>query len=162
MTAAVRTEFVGVADAVKALRRIDPDLRKQFTRDVKQITQPIVSAAKNAYPEEYLSGMTRAWAPRGRAVFPYDARKARSGVQTKVDTRRGVHAVIAVTQRDAAASIIDMAGKRNGNPMATALDRFGKPSRVMWPAAERNLAAVERELSDAVSAVMQQTSQELR
>ena len=162
MTAAVRTEFVGVADAVKALRRIDPDLRKQFNRDVKQITRPIVSEAQNSYPEEYLSGMTRAWAPRGRPVMPYNARKARSGVQTKVDTRRGAHAVIAVVQRDAAASIVEVAGKRNANPLGTALDRFGKPSRVMWPAAERNLPAVERELSDAVAVVMRQTSQELR
>ena len=162
MSAEVRTEFVGVADAIKALRRIDPDLRKQFTRDVKQITRPIVTAAQNSYPEEYLSGMTRRWAPRGRPVFPYEPRKARSGVQTKVDTRRDARAVIAVIQRDAAASIIDMAGKRNGNPLATALDRFGKPSRVMWPAAERNQSAVERELSDAVTAVMRQVSEELR
>ena len=162
MTAQVRTEFVGVADAVKALRRVDPELRKQFPRDVKQITRPIVTEAQNSYPEEYLSGMTRAWAPRGRPVMPYDQRKARSGVQTKVDTRRGAHAVIAVTQRDAAASIIDMAGKRSSNPLGTALDRFGQPSRVMWPAAERNLPAVERELSDAVTAVMRRTSEELR
>ena len=162
MTAAVRTEFVGVANAVKSLRKIDPDLRKQFTRDVKQITRPIVTAAQNSYPTEYLSGMTRRWAPRGRPVMPYDARKAKSGVQTKVDTRRGAHAVIAVVQRDAAASIVEVAGKRNANPLGTALDRFGKPSRVMWPAAERNLPAVERELSDAVAVVMRQTSQELR
>lgn len=157
----VRTEFVGAADAIKALRKIDPDLRKQFTRDVKQIAQPIITAAQNAYPAEYLSGMSRAWAPRGRAIMPYNQRKARSGVQAKVDTKRGAHAVIAVVQRDAAATIIDMAGKRNANPMATALDRFGQPSRVMWPAAEKNQDAVTRELSKAVSDVMRQTAKEL-
>lgn len=162
MTAEIRTEFVGAADAIKALRRLDPDLRKQFTKDVKEIARPIVSAAQNAYPDEYLSGMTRTWAPRGRPVMPYSARKAKSGVQAKVDTRRGAHAVIAVVQRDAAASIVDMAGRRNANPLGNQLDRFGKPSRVMWPAAERNLDGVTRELSAAVVDVMRQTSEELR
>lgn len=162
MTAEIRTEFVGAADAIKALRRLDPDLRKQFTKDVKEIARPIVSAAQNAYPDEYLSGMTRTWAPRGRPVMPYNARKAKSGVQARVDTRRGAHAVIAVVQRDAAATIIDMAGKKSANPMATALNRFGQPSRVMWPAVERNLDNVTSELSKAVADVMRQTSQELR
>lgn len=157
----VRTEFVGAADAIKALRRLDPDLRKQFTKDVKQIAQPIVSAAQNAYPAEYLSGMTRKWAPRGRQILPYSQKKAKSGVQARVDTKRGATAVIAVVQRDAAATIIDMAGKRNANPLATALDRFGRPSRVMWPAAERNLDQVTRKLSSAVSDVMRQTAKEL-
>jgi len=157
----VRTEFVGAADAIKALRRLDPDLRKQFTKDVKQIAQPIVSAAQNAYPAEYLSGMTRKWSPRGRQILPYSQKKAKSGVQARVDTKRGATAVIAVVQRDAAATIIDMAGKRNANPFATALDRFGRPSRVMWPAAERNLDQVTRELSSAVDDVMRQTAKEL-
>jgi len=162
MSAELRTEFVGAADAIKALRKIDPDLRKQFTKDVKQIAQPIVSAAQNAYPAEYLSGMTRKWAQRGRPIMPYSQKKARSGVQARVDTKRGATAVIAVVQRDAAATIVDMAGKRNANPLAAALDRFGQPSRVMWPAAERNLDAVTRELSAAVADVMRQTSEELR
>lgn len=162
MSAEIRTEFVGAADAIKALRRIDPDLRKQFTKDVKEIARPIVSAAQNAYPDEYLSGMTRAWAPRNRPVMPYNARKARAGVQARIDTRRNAHAVIAVVQRDAAASIIDMAGKRNSNPLGNELDRFGKPSRVMWPAAERNIDRVTRELSKAVKDVMRDTSEELR
>jgi len=158
----VRTEFVGAADAIKALRKIDADLRKQFTKDVKQIAQPIVSAAQNDYPAEYLSGMTRKWAPRGRTIMPYKQSKARSGVQARVDTKRGATAVIAVVQRDAAATIIDMAGKRNANRLGNALDRFGRPSRVMWPAAERNLDQVNRELSLAVSDVMRHVSQELR
>lgn len=162
MTVQTRTEFVGAADAIKALRKIDPALRKQFTKDVKEIARPIVQAAQNSYPDEYLSGMTRKWAPRGRPVMPYNAKKARSGVQARVDTRRGATAVIAVVQRDAAASIIDMAGRRNANPLASALDRFGRPSRVMWPAAEKNIDDVTRELSKAVSDVMRQTSEELR
>lgn len=161
MSAELRTEFVGAADAIKALRKLDPDLRKQFTKDVKQIAQPIVSAAQNAYPTEYLSGMTRKWAPKGRPVMPYSVKKARSGVQAKVDTKRGATAVIAVVQRDAAASIVDMAGRRRANPLADALDRFGRPSRVMWPAADKNIDAVSRELSAAVTDVMQQVSREL-
>lgn len=161
MTATVRTEFVGASDAIKALRKIDPDLRKEFTRQVKDIAAPIVNAAKAAYPDRYLSGMTRKWSPRGRAIFPYDARKARSGVSAKVNTRRGAHSVIAVTQKDPAASVIDMAGKKTANPLGQRLDQYGRPSRVMWPSAEANIDKVQQEMSKAVTDVMKQVSREV-
>ena len=161
MTATVRTEFVGAADAIKALRKIDPELRKEFTRQVKEIAAPITNAAKAAYPDRYLSGMTRKWSPKGRPVFPYDARKARSGVSAKVDTRRGAHSVIAITQKDPAASVIDMAGKKSANPLGQNLNKFGRPSRVMWPSAEKNMSAVQREMSAAVTDVINKVSKEI-
>jgi len=161
MTATVRTEFVGASDAIKALRKIDPDLRKEFTRQVKEIAGPIVRAAQSAYPERYLSGMDRKWSPKGRSIFPYNAKKARSGVQAKVDTRRGAHSVIAVTQKDPAASVIDMAGKKSSNALGQRLDQYGRPSRVMWPSAEANLDAVQREMSAAVNDVMRQVAKEI-
>jgi len=34
--------LVGVEDAIKALRKIDPELRKQFNRDAKDIAAPAV------------------------------------------------------------------------------------------------------------------------
>lgn len=162
MTATVRTEFVGASDAIKGLRKIDPELRKEFTRQVKEIASPIVNAAKTAYPERYLSGMDRKWSQRGRPLFPYNARKARSGVSAKVNTRRGAHSVIAVVQKDPAASVIDKAGKANPSPFAQRLDRYGRPSRVMWPSAEKNMSAVQREMSAAVTDVMNRVAKEIR
>jgi len=50
VTATTSTQVAGVQDAIKALRKIDPELRKQFNRDVKQIVAPVVDAAGRAYP----------------------------------------------------------------------------------------------------------------
>jgi len=70
MTATANFEVVGAKDAIKALRKLDPELRKQFNRDAKQIVAPIVEDGKNAYPERLLSGMERSWTQRGNQKFP--------------------------------------------------------------------------------------------
>jgi hypothetical protein len=154
------TEIVGAKDAVKALRKLDPELRKQFNRDAKQIVAPIVEDAKNAYPQELLSGMERNWTQRGNKKFPYDAKKARSGVKHKVDTRRDARSVIKVQNTDPAAGIIEFAGK-NANPLGTALNKFGRVARFMWPAADRNLPKVQAEMEKAVKDAMRTVAKEL-
>lgn len=153
-------EIVGVKEALKELRRIDPELRKQFNRDAKQIVAPIVTTAKNKYPAELLSGMSRNWTQRGNKKFPYNAAAARRGITVKVDTRRKGGAAIAVIQKDPAASIADIAGRRHANRLATNLEGkgFGNASRFMWPAAEKNLSQVSREMEAAVRAVMNRIS----
>ena len=70
MTVTTTTQVHGVREAIIALRRIDPELRKQFNRDVKAIAAPVVDAAKGDYPVMPLSGMSRAWSQRGRQLFP--------------------------------------------------------------------------------------------
>jgi hypothetical protein len=49
----------GVKEAVKELRKIDPELRKQFNKDAKAVVRPVIDAAKSNYPSEFLSGMSR-------------------------------------------------------------------------------------------------------
>lgn len=161
MSATATTEVVGVKDAIKSLRKIDPELRKQFTRDAKEIARPIITEAQNSYPRDLLSGMARSWTQRGGQKFPYSQQKARSGVKFKVDTRAKGGAAIKVQQKDPAASIADIAGRRTANPLSIALDRFGRPSRYMWPAAERRLPTVEKEMEAAVLEVVRRTNREL-
>ena len=35
----------GVKEAVKELRKIDPELRKQFNKDAKAVVRPVINAA---------------------------------------------------------------------------------------------------------------------
>lgn len=150
MTATAKTEVVGAKEAIKALRKLDPELRKQFNRDVKEITLPIVQRGQAAYPDKMLSGMDRKWAQRGNPKFPYNASKARKGVKPKIDTKRDAVAVVKVVQTDPAATIVEFAGKKTSNRLATALDRFGRVSRFLWPAAEKELPAVTRQIERTV------------
>jgi hypothetical protein len=148
----------GTKEVLLALRQIDPEMRKQFDRDAKQIAAPIVEAAKQDYPEKYLSGMSRNWSQRGRQLFPYTQSAARRGVSVKVSTAKKNQSVIKITQRNAAASIIEVAGSARRNPKG---DRFntslaieaGQPSRVMWPSADRHLPQVTAAIEDLVRTV---------
>ena len=161
MSVTASTEVAGAKDAIKALRNIDPELRKQFNRDAKAIVLPIIQDAKNAYPQTLLSGTERNWQQRGNKKFPYDQKKAKSGLKFKVDTGRKATNVIKVQQMDPAASIIEVAGTANANPLGTALNRFGRASRFLWPAAEKNLPKVTEEMRKAVIDVIRRVNKEM-
>jgi hypothetical protein len=152
-------EVTGVKDTIKALRNLDPELRKQFNKDAKRVAEPITSAAKNAYPTQFLSGMSRPWSQRGRQLFPYSQAAARQGVVVKINTNKRAVGVITVIQKNPAASIVDMAGKRGGTNAQGARfigALFGSPSRIMWPAAESQENRVENAMIELVKQAAEQ------
>jgi hypothetical protein len=166
MTATVKTQVVGAKDAIKGLRKVNPELRKQFNRDVKTIAAPVVNAAKAAYPSMPLSGMSRIWAPGNRQLFPWEANKARSGVTVKIDTSKTAVSVIRIQQKDPAATIYELAGKRASNPKGRAFitnleTRFGRAQRVLWPTYERNSAEIVDRIRDTVLAASREVQKEL-
>jgi len=158
----MNVQVIGVKDTIKELRSIDPDLRKQFNRDAKEIAQPIIDKAKSDYKTRYLSGMSRAWSQRGRKLFPYTQRDAQRGVVFKIDTGKRATSILTIIQKNPAAAIIDMAGKQGGQPgkgeqfvRAMGFDH-GSPSRVMWPAAESQEGRVENAMIELVDKVANQ------
>jgi len=154
-------EVVGAKKAVVGLRKIDPELRKQFNRDAKKVAQPVIDQAKAAYRSEYLSGMKRNWVQRGNAKFPYSVTAARAGVKFKIDTNRKAVSLLKIQQTNPAAVILDIAGRANPNPLGRALDAYGKASRIMWPAALQQLPKVTREMEDLVRAASRRVQKEL-
>lgn len=157
MTASMTTQVSGVREAIIGLRKLDPELRKQFNRDVKAIAKPVVDAAKNEYPAMPLSGMTRAWSQRGRELFPWSNSDVRKGVKVKINTQRNAVAVIKIQQTNPAAAIYEVAGKRASNTAGRAFiqnleARYGRAQRVLWPTYERNSHAVLREMTATVEA----------
>jgi mRNA-degrading endonuclease RelE of RelBE toxin-antitoxin system len=46
MSVKVTSNVAGAKDALKTLRKLDPEARKQFLKDAKQIAAPIVNEAK--------------------------------------------------------------------------------------------------------------------
>jgi hypothetical protein len=166
MTLTTTTKVHGVREAIVALRRIDPELRKQFNRDVKAIAKPVVDAAKGDYPAMPLSGMTRAWSQRGRELFPWSNTEVRKGVKVKIDTNRKAVATIKIQQTNPAAAIYELAGKQANNLKGQAFinnleARFGRAQRVLWPAFERNSQAVISEMTHTVEATAKQVTRML-
>ena len=162
MVANVRGEITGVKEAIKSLRQIDPELRKQFTKDARAVAQPIIDDARSRYDETFLSGMKREWIQNGNAKFPYSQAKARRGVKFKVDTSRKTGTAIKIQQTDPAAAIIEVAGKKTANKLGNNLNRFGQPSRFLWRAAEQKLNQVTAEMSRLVAEVMERVNREVK
>ena len=167
MAVETKIEIFGLKEALKELKSVDPEMRKDINSRAAEIVKPFVNAAKQNYPTRYLSGMSRVWSDRGRQVFPYNQAKAIKGVVLKIDTAKKNKGVIVVIQKDPAAAIIDMAGKKGGSnargaSMIAGLTlHFGTPSRVMWPAYERNAHLVDKEFRDLVERVMDKVGRNL-
>lgn len=160
----ITTEVIGIRDAVKTLKKLEPAVYKEFRREAVTALKPITLDAQatlnNAGPAP-LSGMARKWAPGGRQIFPWSQTKAVRGV--KVSLRPSKAAFLTVQQKDAAGAIFDIAGRSTTNRFGEALSRrFGKASRSMWPAADANETKVRDNLADLVQTVAKQTETKLR
>ena len=167
MAVETKIEIFGLKEALKELKSVDPEMRKDINFRAAEIVKPFVNAAKQNYPTRYLSGMSRVWSDRGRQVFPYNQAKAIKGVVLKIDTAKKNKGVIVVIQKDPAAAIIDMAGKKGGSnargaSMIAGLTlHFGTPSRVMWPAYEHNAGAVEKGFLEVINDLMTRLNRNL-
>lgn len=141
------TKVVGGKEAILALRKIDPELRKQFTRDAKEVAKPATNAVKQAYQTVPLSGMERNWSQRGRKIFPFTVAGARRGVNVKVDTRRNSENVILIEQRNVGAAVFESAGRKHPSALSEQLGlvRPGR-TRVIGPVVYSRKHLIEKEM----------------
>lgn len=161
----ITTEVVGIRDAVKTLKKLEPEVFKEFRREANTALKPIVldaQATLNKAGPAPLSGMARKWTTKtGRQLFPYVQSKAVKGV--KVSLRPSKAAFLTVQQKDATGAIFDIAGRTTSNRFGEALSRrFGNASRGMWPAAESKEDEVTRNLANLVDYVNEKTNKKLR
>ena len=167
MSANASIQVVGVKDTLRELGKIEPELKKQITKDVKTILRPVVDEAKRAMPQMPLSGFARPW-KRG-VLFPYEQATVQRSISARLNTRKrgNALAVIAVVMKSPAGTIFDMAGRKGGKTpqgkaMIQALEhRFGRASRGMWPAYERNATAVNKAMEDVVGVIVEATNRRL-
>ena len=161
-------EIEGVKEAVRALRKIDPEMRKTFNANVKAVVAPMTSAMQSNYDDmRFPSGTKRKWGTqavgaKARKINPLTAASARRGVKVKIDTGRKSGAAFTVMQTNPGAAIFDVAG--NGTPLGRAFtSKFGRSSsRVMWPNAEVHLDDVRKNLVELIEEIEQDISRELQ
>ena len=153
MPVSTTIQVVGVKDTINALRKIDPQLQKDFKAQATQIAEPAISAAKAVYTQVPLSGMNYKWQEKGRsrANFPFTVAKAKAGVRVRFDTRRNAVGVILIEQKDPAAAIFETAGRKNANKLNTSLLFVNLPvtagrTRLIGPAVYKARKKIEREM----------------
>lgn len=165
MVANVRTGIVGANDAIRALNKIEPGLRKQFAAEATQIAQPAIVEAQRRYTSLGLplSGMGRQWQTKGRRVFPYNPMKAARSVKIKLDSDRRRTAVILLEQRDAGTAIFETAGRATDNTLGDALGPL-RPAhtRILGPALFSRSRQVQSEMEKAVLKIIDRVNRELQ
>jgi hypothetical protein len=145
----------GLQKTLKQLQQIDPVLKREAIKHLKSDLQPVVTEIKSALPNLPLSNWKapkqasarngkNAAGRSGQAGTPYWVYgKAKRGVTSSVKKQRvkgfgGMETLISIRQNNAAGEVFDMAGRTNPSVFARNLDKWGKPSRRMWPTVERH------------------------
>jgi hypothetical protein len=153
MSVSTTITVVGVKDTINALKKIDPQLQKDFRAQANEIAAPAIKAAQDMYTALPLSGMKYNWSSEGRnrKNFPFSVAKAKSGVKLRIDTRRNAVGVILIEQKDPAAAIFETAGRANANKLGDQLGFVGPGrTRFIGPAVYRARRGIEQEMKKMI------------
>ena len=151
MTVNTTIQVTGVKETINALKKIDPQLQKDFRAQATSIAQPAINAAKEMYTQVPLSGMQYKWNSRGRQLFPFTVAKAKSGVKLRIDTRRNAVGVILIEQKDPATAIFETAGRANANRLGDQLGFVGAGrTRLIGPAVYKARKGIEAEMEKMI------------
>jgi len=153
MATTTTIQVLGVKDTINALKKIDPQLQKDFRTSANEIAAPAIKAAQEMYSAVPLSGMAYNWTSPGRdrKNFPFSVAKAKSGVKLRIDTRRGAVGVILIEQKDPAAAIFETAGRANANKLGNQLGFVGAGrTRFIGPAVYRARRGIEAEMEKMI------------
>ena len=162
MPASTRIEVVGAKDTLKALNRINKELRKQFNADAKEVAKPAIEEAQRNYVAMPLSGMARRWNSNGRQVFPYQQTKAVRGVQIKIDTSRKSSNAIAIQQKDPGTAIFESAGRKTENRLGNSLGPLAPGrTRILGPSVLRKRGEVELRMRKLVLDASKRVQEEI-
>jgi hypothetical protein len=162
MSVSTTITVVGVKDTINALRKIDPQLQKDFRAQANEIAAPAIQAAKDVYTNLPLSGMKYAWTSNGRKLFPFTVSKAKNGVKLRIDTRRNAVGVILIEQKDPATAIFETAGRANANKLGDALGFVGAGrTRLIGPAVYKARRAIEEPMKKMILDTARVVRQEL-
>ena len=168
----VDVEVNGLNDALRMMRAIDPQLRRQVDKEMKAtIGADIVPFARRLHPATDRVGNWGDW--RGG----YDQRQVQRGVKVSLKTTGKANQVAGyrLTQSTAAGAIFAFAGTKsdgktptrsNGSGNSAAfielLKRYGQPSRALWPSILENRDKLEASVREAVDYLMRTINKELR
>ena len=171
MSASASIQIVGVKEAINGLRKIDPQLQKDFKAEATAIAQPAIDAGKAAYTQIPLSQMRYKWNDRGRKVFPFTVSSAQAGVRMRFDTRRNAVGVILIEQKNQAAAIFESAGRKTTNRLGQSLDfvssnrgfAMAMPgrTRLIGPAVYKAKRGIEREMEKMILLTIKKVQKEL-
>jgi hypothetical protein len=169
-TVETKVEIYGLKSALKELNKIDKVLRREITKDYKRVTMSLIQDAESAIPMgigvTQMRGMGRAWTPTKGSyqILPWpDTHQIKASINTKnIKEYAGQKVNLStfiVKWTGGAAQVFDWAA--SGSLGAALSSKYGSPSRVMWPAYEKNKTEIDKEMEIIVKKVSDKLSQNL-
>ena len=166
MAVDVGMEFSGLKEALKELNTIDKKLRRQVTKDFKQIVQPVVGRAESMLPSGApLSGMSRSWQGKsGADIMSWNDARVRKNIKAFTSGKKIREApggfkqnvgTFGIKWLGPQATLFDMAAKGTMSDNLTA--RYGGPSRIIYRSYEMMKDDVDRQVKELVNRVMKLT-----
>lgn len=170
-----KVQVTGMRETLRALRQLDPELRKQTVKEIRTVARGIATEAKGLLPKQppmsgwqtqpstrgaYKNGQLQPMVRGGRGWMPW----ANPQRLVKVDigrqrgqARRNEWTVARIVSLSPAAQVFEFAGRgtpRNYSPTRDQfirnLDRYGQPGRSLWTAVDRNAPAAQRAIIAAL------------
>jgi hypothetical protein len=166
-------QMKGVAETMRDLGKINPSLKRELNKDIRNVLKPMLSEINQSIPSSPpLSGMAHngrtGWPNRKNALIKIDTRKPRRNLNATT-TSVPVN-IVRITTKGAPVAIADMAGK-SGGTVSRREPKYqrpnfgqalpGDPSRYMWKNAEKMIGSVEREMNDTIKRVVRDANNEL-
>tara|TARA_R110002126_G_scaffold74850_1_gene186538 strand:+ start:63 stop:581 length:519 start_codon:yes stop_codon:yes gene_type:complete len=166
-TVETKVEIYGLKNALKELNKVDKVLRREITKDYKRVTMSLIQDAESAIPLGLpLSGMGRTWTPTKGSyqIMPWpESHNIKASINTKNIKEYAGQKVnlstFVVKWSGGAAQVFDFAESGNlGNQLTR---KYGKASRVMWRAYEKNKLQLDIEMEAIVNKVANKMSMNL-
>jgi hypothetical protein len=182
-------EVQGLKENLRLLQKINPTLSREIRKDFRALAQPAVAEIEKDKPSG--ANLPLGFQHRGRTganavkkvKINFNTRKARNRNLAQ-GAQYETLGTIRIQTADAATAIADMAGKvgnvqtsgrsrayalrpqghalnGQGNYLIRALNKYGRPSRFMWPGATRGLNETEREFVALARKVENEINREL-
>jgi len=162
MSTRITLEVVGIKEALRDINKVSPTLRRQITKDFKEIVAPVVNDAKQRNPQEPpLSGFNRSWTTKsGLAMFPWDSKKSDRGIAAGTSGKKprlynGMTQNLSaffVRWRGPQSTLFEMATK--GNLGRNLNIKHGFPGRIIWKSWDAHENQVMRNVSELVDGIM--------
>jgi hypothetical protein len=165
----VRIEVYGVAEAIKELRNLEPELYKRIVKDLKTSSKPLAKAVGLEFPDEPLVNWEGDGSRNSRGFPTYNTRQAQTrvtaGVITSIRKGRNEHGILRLQQMSPSGAIYDSAGSKTAASKTTDGGRFimnldkrlptksskGSRSRVMYPKTKKHLPKLIPAIQESVS-----------
>jgi len=159
------TKVKNVDTTLKALRQVDPELRRRVPNEIKSYAQPMLAEIKAGMPKQMTSG----WSRKGRTGYRYSSARFKTTLQfrgrppragtfvtpngRKFTVKPGdVWPILRVRSRHLALIIASTARKghtKSGKALVSALNEIHKADRLIWPIVEKHTKDIERGIRES-------------